>query len=73
MTPDLQYTGRVCVTFWYHMYGASMGTLNLLKHSGTNGQTRTPTTFSVSGDQGQAWLQAKVTVDLTSQTDRVSM
>ena len=39
-----------CLSFYYHMYGASVGTLNVY-----NGKTKV---FSVSGNQGNNWLIA---------------
>jgi len=51
-----------CLEFYYHMYGASMGTLNVI-----NGNA---TIFTKSGDQGDYWRQVKRTVNLT---DVVSM
>ncbi|CAC5384127.1 unnamed protein product [Mytilus coruscus] len=41
----------VCLTFWYHMYGESMGTLNVYTESG-NITTRY---WSKSGNQGNSW------------------
>ncbi|CAC5426136.1 unnamed protein product [Mytilus coruscus] len=41
----------VCLTFWYHMYGKSMGTLNVYTESG-NITTRY---WSQSGNQGNSW------------------
>ena len=42
---------RSCLSFFYHIYGASAGTLNVY-----NGNTKV---FSVSGDQGINWLMAE--------------
>ena len=38
-----------CLSFYYHMYGASTGTLNVY-----SGNTKV---LSVSGNQGNDWLQ----------------
>ena len=46
-----------CLTFYYHMYGASVGTLNVI-----NGND---TIFTKSGDQGDYWRQVKRTVNLS--------
>ena len=40
-----------CLSFYYHMHGASVGTLNVY-----NGNTKV---FSVSGNQGINWLMAE--------------
>jgi len=44
-----------CLTFFYHMYGYSMGTLNVF-----SGNT---TIFTVSGDQGDYWRKVSRTVN----------
>ena len=43
-----------CLTFFYHMYGSAMGTLNVF--SGNN------TIFSKSGNQGNYWRKVTRTV-----------
>ena len=45
-----------CLTFFYHMYGSSMGTLNVF-----NGDA---TIFTISGDQGYDWRKVTKTVNL---------
>ena len=45
-----------CLTFYYHMYGSSMGTLNV--YSGN------VTILTKSGDQGNRWRKAARTVHL---------
>ncbi|ELT88549.1 hypothetical protein CAPTEDRAFT_218762 [Capitella teleta] len=70
-TPDLQYSGSVCVDFWYHMYGASMGSLKVFSQTGLDSSTISDSDFFVSGDQGNVWINAKVTVDLNSNNGRV--
>ena len=44
-----------CLTFFYHMYGHSMGTLNVF-----NGNT---SIFSASGDHGDNWKKVTRTVN----------
>ena len=39
-----------CIQFWYHMYGGSMGTLNVK----VNGNV----VWTKSGDQGNQWRRA---------------
>ncbi|KAL9985794.1 hypothetical protein ACROYT_G008239 [Oculina patagonica] len=56
-TPKLQFSGNMCMKFYYHMYGASMGTLNVI----LNGKT----VFSAGGNKGNKWLEAAVTVNLS--------
>ena len=63
----LTYDGSACsdtgssvstVTFYYHMYGATMGTLNVTNAAGE-------VAWSLGGDQGNSWQQA-TTVDIYS-------
>ena len=51
-----------CLAFFYHMYGYSMGTLNVF-----NGNT---SIFTASGDHGNNWKKVTRTVNLS---DVVSM
>lgn len=46
-----------CLAFYYHMSGATMGTLNVI-----NGND---IIFTKSGDQGDYWRQVKRTVNLS--------
>jgi len=45
-------------SFWYHMLGSAMGALNAEVAPGCGSTWET--VFSVSGDQGNAWLQANI-------------
>ena len=42
--------------FWYHMFGATMGTLALQEFDGITWNT----IWSTTGNQGAAWLMANV-------------
>lgn len=55
--------GPKCLTFWYHMYGGSIGSLHV-KVNGTE-------LWSRSGDQGDVWLSAEVNVSTTAQNYKV--
>ena len=44
----------LCFTFWYHMYGSAMGTLQLKDNHNT--------LVSYSGNQGNSWRKASVTL-----------
>ncbi|MFN3243421.1 MAG: S8 family serine peptidase [Planctomycetota bacterium] len=59
--PTISMSGTEQIVFHYHMYGASMGTLQLQAVSSTGGVTNV---WSRTGDQGNSWFQA--TVDLSS-------
>ena len=45
-----------CLVFYYHMYGGTIGTLNV--YSGNE------LVFSVSGNQGNYWIRARETIYL---------
>lgn len=45
-----------CLSFYYHMYGDTINTLTVY-----NGND---TVFNQSGNQGNAWLKAKITLTL---------
>jgi len=52
-----------CLRFYYHMYGETINTLNVY-----NGNTEI---FTKSGNQGNVWLFAKVTVTLQSEVSSI--
>eukprot|EP00057_Strongylocentrotus_purpuratus_P018006 XP_011672480.1 PREDICTED: MAM and LDL-receptor class A domain-containing protein 2 [Strongylocentrotus purpuratus] len=56
-------TGGRCMDFWYHMYGAGMGDLNV--YTATE-NTAPKLVFTQSKNHGDIWLQAKVNVDAIS-------
>ena len=45
----------VCVRFWYHMYGAGMGSLTM--HTGDDNGGLGPSRWSRTGDSGQMWRE----------------
>ncbi|XP_061183018.1 MAM and LDL-receptor class A domain-containing protein 1-like [Saccostrea echinata] len=53
-TPLLSATER-CMSFWYHMNGNSVGTLNVLR----NGNQ----VWTISGSQGDQWNKAEFNID----------
>ncbi len=55
--PTIAMTGTEAMTFAYHMYGGSMGTLQLQAVSGSGSVT---TLWTRSGNQGNSWYQAAV-------------
>ena len=52
-----------CLTFYYHMFGATINTLNVY-----NGNTEV---FTKSGNQGNVWLFANVTMTLQSKVSSI--
>ncbi|XP_066271844.1 MAM domain-containing glycosylphosphatidylinositol anchor protein 2-like [Branchiostoma lanceolatum] len=59
LTPLLEPTAERCLTFYYHMYGTSVGTLNVYKIS--RGQR--PQVWTQSGAQGNQWNYAEIDYD----------
>lgn len=57
LSPKLQFNGNMCLRFFYHMYGATMGTINVY----INGKT----VFSASGDKGDVWLRKDIDVNFS--------
>jgi len=48
-----------CLSFWYHMFGSGMGELNVYLKSVTGAMAKV---WSLSGDQGDEWKMAQVTL-----------
>ena len=48
-----------CLSFWYHMYGSHIGTLNVLLYQ--NGSRSAPI-WSLSKNQGGFWRPSRVTI-----------
>lgn len=57
---DLNFLNNPQVSFWYHMFGASMGSLTLQIDSTGNGTYST--IWTKSGNQGNSWQQAKINI-----------
>lgn len=53
-SPSLIFSGNMCLSFYYHMYGLGIGSLKV----SINGQE----VFGRSGNKGNAWLKASVTI-----------
>ena len=56
-SPKLQFSGSMCLKFYYHMYGANIETLNVII-KGNN-------VFTASGNKGNKWLRAAIDVSLS--------
>ena len=65
LSESLSLTGHSvhCFSFWYHMYGVSVGTLNVYKS--TNGSLPGSIQWKLSGNQGNTWKQAHLPVSST--------
>ena len=55
-TPALSFSGATCITFFYHMYGGTIGRLEVT----VNGRI----VFSASGNKGNSWLEASINWNL---------
>jgi hypothetical protein len=62
-TPSQPVTTGSCVSFYYHMYGTQMGTLNVYARTGN--AIGSPI-LSTKGNHGNKWLKAQVSVRSTS-------
>nr|XP_028580216.1 MAM domain-containing glycosylphosphatidylinositol anchor protein 1 isoform X4 [Podarcis muralis] len=60
ISPMYNMTARFCVSFYYHMYGKHIGSLNLLVHVKNKQPTQA---LSLKGDKGNAWQQAHVPIN----------
>ncbi|XP_056152112.1 MAM domain-containing glycosylphosphatidylinositol anchor protein 2 [Lampris incognitus] len=60
-TPNPSY----CFAFYYHMYGKHIGTLNVFLRQKAQAATDTAI-WSLSGNQGDRWRQAKVNIHPTT-------
>ena len=54
-TPVFTFSGASCITFFYHMYGATIGRLEVT----VNGRN----VFSASGKNSSSWLEARVNLN----------
>ena len=52
--------GGVCLNFWYHAYGASIGTLNV--YTRIRDKLSANPVWTISGNQGDLWRTSSVTV-----------
>ena len=57
---DMSNETTLNLKFWYHMYGASQGTLHLDIHADSLWHTDV---WSMTGDQGDVWYEATVPLD----------
>ncbi len=57
---DLTGSSTIDLTFWYHMYGSTIGTLDVEVSDDCTSWTNV---WSLSGNQSNAWYQASVNLD----------
>ncbi|CAF0741650.1 unnamed protein product, partial [Brachionus calyciflorus] len=65
VTPSQSYKDGKCLYFWYHAYGKDVGALNI--YSELQNQTSRNLLWTISRDQGNQWLLARLPTDY--QTD----
>ena len=53
-SPPLKFSGNMCLQFYYHMYGATTGILNVTVSGNL--------VFSAGGNKGSVWFKASVNV-----------
>ena len=58
-SPVLKFCGNMCLKFFYHMYGATIGRLNVIINGTLN------TVFSASGNRGNKWFEARITTSIS--------
>ncbi|CAH1255407.1 NOTCH2 [Branchiostoma lanceolatum] len=58
--PIMPITSGTCLQFYYHLYGPSMGTLNV--YTRHIGHALEQPVWSLSGDQGNVWKMAEVEI-----------
>ncbi len=59
---DLTGLSSAELKFWYHMYGAGMGTLSI-QVSTNGGLSWSSNIWSLSGDQGNSWQEQTISLD----------
>jgi hypothetical protein len=60
LIPNLSVNGTVCLAFYYHMWGYHMGSLIVYTVDFIHGNYLLQ--WSMSGDQGNIWLEARITI-----------
>ena len=63
-SPPLEFFGNMCLQFYYHMSGATTGSLNVTASGNL--------VFSARGDKGNIWYKASVNVSAIKGLHRVS-
>ena len=63
-SPPLKFFGNMCLQFYYHMYGATTGSLSVTVSGNL--------VFSARGHKGDMWRKASVNVSAIEGLHRVS-
>ena len=67
MLPQFDYVGAVCMDYAVHMWGATIGRLNIYTTEMGPGTPIIP----MATDRGNRWIRSRSTIILNSKTDRV--
>ncbi|ELT93539.1 hypothetical protein CAPTEDRAFT_223854, partial [Capitella teleta] len=67
-TPNLNFLGRICVSFWYHMYGVHIGSLNVYSQSAGDGDNLL---LSLIGEKGNIWKHQNISVFIDQPETRI--
>ena len=68
LIPSLQVNDSICVEFYYHMWGYHMGSLEIYVKQTDQYVMQ----WSVDGDQGNVWLERRLTIRDMQPDDQVS-
>ena len=63
--PKLDYSGVVCVDFYYHMYGFHIKDLRLVQQSTTSTGQVSRTVWMRSRDMGNQWYHGNSELDIS--------
>ena len=63
LSEDFAPTRQRCVNFWFHMYGNTVGTLNLYIKTGLGNTTKSERLiWSLSGNFGDQWMNGQAPI-----------
>jgi len=65
----MQMNDTVCLAFYYHMWGYHMGRLEVYLKQAYQYMMQ----WSVSGDQGNVWLERRLTIKNMQPNDQVNI
>jgi len=66
LSQDFAPTTRRCVDFWFHMYGATVGTLNIYVKTGLGNSTKSESIiWALSGNFGDQWMNGQAPIQST--------
>jgi len=63
--PKLDYSGVICVEFYYHMFGFHVRSLRLVQRTATSAGEVIRTVWMRSGQKGTTWLYGNRELDIS--------